>query len=100
MSVCNPITKITPCWEFYILHSNVQRKDNTQIHSFCPSKSGMTPVRRKPQTKSLLISLVRGSGALNFLITSIIVTIYATLLLSVGPYLQASAGLFSAPHSQ
>lgn len=83
MSACNPITKITPCWDFYILHSNIHRKENTQIHSFCPTKSGMTPVRRKPQTKPLLISLVRGSGGLNFFITSITVTIYATLLLSV-----------------
>lgn len=76
MSACNPITKIRPCWDFYILHSNIQmqRKENTRIHSFCPSKSGMTPVRRKPQIKRLLISLVRGSGALNFFITSITAT--------------------------
>lgn len=79
MSACNPITKIRPFWDFYTLHSSVQRKEKTQIHKDCPSKSAMTP-GRKPQTTPLLISLARGSGALNF-ITSTTATIYATSLL-------------------
>lgn len=68
------------------LHSPLKcTEEGKHTHSFCTSKTAMTPVRKKPQTKPLLISLARGSGALNFFITSITVTIYATLLLSVGP---------------
>lgn len=92
MSACNSITKTKPFWDFYTLHSNVQRKENTQIHSCCPLKSGRTPVRRKPQIKPLLISLVRGSRALNYFIPSMTVTISATLLLSVEPNSEPQRG--------